>query len=321
MSERTRFTEKGSETMLCHFSHQFPAHLARFLDRSKKLKRNFREESATDFLMAGLVGLEGLGIRVDFPNEKVTGADMDWVFAAPNDVDGGSYLRFLIQAKVAKIQVNKTETYWYYDHLDYPARTGSQAQDLVQYAATKPDGMNTYPLYMFYHPEGALLPPGKNLPSVQGINLTYAGDVSVVVKNGCTRNEKKVSYWRSGFWSLSDLLCFPIHETLVDIYPFEIGLSFFIANVGGDISRSGLMFHPSQIAKRLNEARFRSTEASGRELDQLVGFEASAELPESVRRAISGEAREDDLASLKRPRVIISTKFNLEEVRQFSKFD
>jgi hypothetical protein len=49
--------------------------------------------------MASLVGMEALGIRVDFPDETKTGGDMEWVFAAPLEVKGGRYLRLILQAK------------------------------------------------------------------------------------------------------------------------------------------------------------------------------------------------------------------------------
>lgn len=129
--------------MLCEFANRFPRNLAILLERDRDLTRNFREETATDLLMMGLTPLQPLGVRVDFPDETVTGADMDWIYAAPHDVGGGSYLRLMIQAKRCKREKLKDgSTYWYYDHLDHGAPKGSQAQTLVNYAASKPDGMD-----------------------------------------------------------------------------------------------------------------------------------------------------------------------------------
>src|SRR4051794_19589724 len=107
--------------MLCEFAHAFPGRLAEILDRDKSLKRNFREETATDLLMAGMVGLQEFGVTVEFPEESVTGADMDWIYAAPHDIGGGTYLRLMIQAKRAKLASLKNGKYWYYEHLDYGA--------------------------------------------------------------------------------------------------------------------------------------------------------------------------------------------------------
>ena len=69
--------------MLCELAHSFPSRIAELLERDRHLKRNFREETVTDLLMASLVGMEPLGISVDFPDEPVTGGDMEWVYAAP----------------------------------------------------------------------------------------------------------------------------------------------------------------------------------------------------------------------------------------------
>lgn len=153
--------------MLCEFANRFPKDLAILLERDRHLTRNFREETATDLLMMGLTPLRPHGVRVDFPDETVTGADMDWVYAAPHEVGGGSYLRLMIQAKRAKLQTLKSgSTYWLYDQLDHGTPKGSQAQALVTHAAGKPDGMDTLPLYMFYHPQSALEAASAGLPAI-----------------------------------------------------------------------------------------------------------------------------------------------------------
>jgi hypothetical protein len=77
----------------------FSLSVAKLLERDRSLRRNFREEAIADLLMASLVGMEALGIRVDFPDETKTGGDMEWVFAAPLEVKGGRYLRLILQAK------------------------------------------------------------------------------------------------------------------------------------------------------------------------------------------------------------------------------
>ena len=63
-------------------------------------------------LMASLIGLQSLGITVDFPDEVTTGGDMEWVFAAPLEVKGGRYLKLILQAKraqLAKLKKGKRE--------------------------------------------------------------------------------------------------------------------------------------------------------------------------------------------------------------------
>ena len=89
-------------------------------------------------------------------------------------------------------------------------RKAVRTQILVNYAATSPDGMATLPLYMFYHPQSALQGAARALPAIEGINIRLARDVVGTVAGGCKRKEKKVSRWRAGFMSLSDLLCWPV---------------------------------------------------------------------------------------------------------------
>jgi hypothetical protein len=82
--------------MLCQFARQFPNVVADFLNRSRSLHRRFREESVTDLLMANLIAIGGNRVYVEFPNEPVTGADMEWNFV---NWDDNSFYRLRIQAK------------------------------------------------------------------------------------------------------------------------------------------------------------------------------------------------------------------------------
>src|SRR5690348_13489951 len=82
--------------MLCHFADRFPGVVADFLERSRNLGRRFREDSVTDLMMANLVILGGSRVIVEFPNEPVTGADMQWDFVNRDD---HTFYRLLIQAK------------------------------------------------------------------------------------------------------------------------------------------------------------------------------------------------------------------------------
>ena len=89
--------------MLCDLAHNFPPKVSEFLERDRGRKRNFREESFTDMLMSSLVAFQPFGITVDCPGEPTTGGDMEWVFAAPRDINGGRYLRIVLQAKRAQL--------------------------------------------------------------------------------------------------------------------------------------------------------------------------------------------------------------------------
>ena len=297
--------------MLCEFANRFPRDLAQLIERDRHLSRNFREETATDLLMMGLAPLQPLGVRVDFPDEKVTGADMDWIYAAPHEVGGGSYLRLMIQSKRCKEQKLKDgSSYWYYDHLDHGTPKGSQTQTLVNYAATSPDGMATLPLYMFYHPQSALQGAAGALPAIEGINIRLARDVVGTVAGGCKRKEKKVSRWRAGFMSLSDLLCWP----MVDLPappspPADPATEFLLPSGFRALSYLSIAFHPDLVAERINLIRGEAARAA----DADFQVRSSRELPDSIRRAIVGEVTEKDRATLQRPRVILSTPLTRED--------
>lgn len=291
--------------MLCEFANHFPRHLAQLLDRDRHLTRNFREETATDFLMMGLTPLQPLGVRVDFPDESVTGADMDWIYAAPHEVGGGIYLRLMIQAKRCKEQKLKGgATYWFYDHLDHGTPKGAQARTLVDYAALSPDGMATVPLYMFYHPEPVLEKASGTLPPVEGINLRLATDVAGTVDGGCKRSEKKVDFWRAGFMTLSDLLCWPMVESHVPPAPDSTSNTEILTSAGSEEPvYPTVAWHPELVAERMNLSRYE---------DDDFPVRPSSGIPEGIRRAIAGETAEKDRATLERPRVILSTSLTRE---------
>jgi hypothetical protein len=299
--------------MLCEFANRFPRDLAILLERDRHLTRNFREETATDLLMMGLVPLQPCGVRVDFPDETATGADMDWIYAAPLEVGGGSYLRLMIQAKRSKMATLKDgSTYWYYDHLDHGTPKGSQAQTLVTHAASKPDGMDTLPLYMFYHPEAALEAASGKLPAVEGVNIRLARDIVGTVAGGCKRKEKKVGHWRSGFMSLSDLLCWPIvPEPAPAPPPTGAATEFLLPGGFGDVTYLGMAFHPELIAERINLARGEPARAA----DPDFQVRPSEGLPPEIRRAIAGDVTEKDRKALERPRVILSTPLTRDNPR------
>lgn len=299
--------------MLCEFANRFPRDLANLLERDRHLTRNFREETATDLLMMALLPLQPFGVRVDFPDETVTGADMDWIYAAPHDVGGGSYLRLMIQAKRSKMATLKDgSTYWYYDHLDHGTPKGSQAQTLVTHAASKPGGMDTLPLYMFYHPEAALEAAAAGMPAVEGVNIRLARDIVGTVTGGCKRKEKKISHWRSGFMTLSDLLCWPVLPFVAPPPPPAEPVTEFLRAGGfSDVVYPSLAFHPELVAERINFVRGESARAA----DADFQVRPSEGLPSDIRRAIAGEVTAKDRAALERPRVILSTPLTREDPR------
>lgn len=159
--------------------------------------------------MASMIGLQSLGIRVDFPDEPKTGGDMERIYAAPHEINGGSYLRLILQAKRAQRATVKHGNYWYYSHLDHDS--GKQAQTLVAQSTASP---GTLPLYVFYHPTPALQGVSDKLPAIEGVNVVFASDIAPVVRGGCGRADKKTIKWRPNVLPLSDLLCWtPVYRS------------------------------------------------------------------------------------------------------------
>ncbi|SFD71890.1 hypothetical protein SAMN05428997_14514 [Bosea sp. CRIB-10] len=288
--------------MLCELAHSFPPRVAELLERDRSLTRNFREESITDVLMASLVGLEPFGIRVDFPDEPTTGGDMEWIFAAPLELNSGSYLRLVLQAKRAHFTKLKAGGYWYYHHLDYGTPKGDQAQTLVNAAGT------AFPIYIFYNPTSALAAKTATLPAVEGINLVFAHHVALVVRGGCGKKAKKIDAWRKHFMPLSDILCWP--TTFVAAAPNVPPDDATLFAINGDAFTLPKMtgaFHPDIIAERLNRKLDIAPVQDSSGVDR-VAARPTNQIPLDIRRAIAGEVSAKDRRELRRPRVILSTQ-------------
>jgi hypothetical protein len=294
--------------MLCELAHSFPPRIAELLERDLGLKRNFREETVTDLLMASLVGLEAYGIRVDFPHEPTTGGDMDWIFVAPLEINGGRYLRLILQAKRAQFAKLKAGGYWFYHHLDHGTPAGQQAQTLINHCTTAPASMATIPLYIFYHPTSALAPASRKGPAIEGINLVFAHHVAPVVIGGCKKPQKKVDYWRDRFMPLSDILCWPADVTASGDLTGPNTTQFMIGQSRAVFPMVTGAFHPDLVARRLvdRQTKIGLSVAQDAAVERIV--EPADGIPPPIRRAIEGQVTLADRKELKRPRVILTTR-------------
>jgi hypothetical protein len=263
--------------------------------------------------MASLVGLESFGVRVYFPDEATTGGDMEWVYAAPLEIDGGRYLRLILQAKRAQYSKRKSGGYWFYQHLDYDK--GQQAQTLTQYAASSPNGMPTLPLYIFYHPASALTPASGSDPAVDGINIVFASAVARTVNGGCGRKKKTVDYWRRNFLPLSDLLCWPAVVESPTKPPPADATQFMVGSTTEYLPPLTGAFHPDLVARRLQnrreQARKRATFIT--EEPELPPITPVDGIPGDILRAIEGNVSVEDRKRLERPRVIFTTRMIRED--------
>jgi hypothetical protein len=297
---------------LCRFGHGFPRLAAQILHRDRRKTRNFREETITDLIMAGLTAFEPF-VRVDFPvDESKTGEDMDWEFVAPNAKGGRRYLRLHIQAKRAIFRkLKRHPSYWVYQELDHrstkTAAWGSQAQRLIASAKARP---GCVPLYMFYHTRDALKQQDSvaKLPAVDGVNLIFAEALAPVIgahpsTSGKSRwpvADKKLEKWRPQFMALSDLLCFgPDGPGRFDWYAqhgYPDDLARFLAD------QPSILISPDAVARKLDQRRHQFAEAG---LPQDVrSIEAVDEVPPETMRAIETWNERSGTAEIPRPRAI-----------------
>jgi hypothetical protein len=292
--------------LLCNFAHRFPQLAADILERDRHKRRNFREETITDVLMAGLVPFEPLNIMTDYPaNESLTGEDMDWEFVDEHALDGRKYLRLHIQAKRAHLSTGKKNPYWLYRELDHAVGPitkglakplhGSQHKLLVD-EAKKIDGC--VPLYMFYHPGSALDPASTGLPRVEGVNWMFADIIPENVTTGRWSSEdKKLTKWRPHFHPLSDLLCFGNDADSVIGSGKRLDFVTFLLRT--------LLSNPTpgEIVERLNERRGYDFEPSDR-----VPLRAASEIPAATLAAVRAARDGPRLTDIERPRVIFISR-------------
>ena len=298
---------------LCQFADTFPRLTAQILHRDRRKTRNFREETITDLLMAGLTAFEPLGVRVDFPvDESKTGEDMDWEFVAPHAKDGRRYLRLHIQAKRAiQPKLKRGPSYWFYRELDHEAQKhtghGSQAERLIREARSR---AGCVPLYMFYHTLDALEreDPLRRLPAVEGVNVMFADALGPVLSAhppvpGNRRwpvGEKKIEKWRPHFMPLSALLCLGSAMTWIEWHldaadGSDSLMRFLVAGGGGS-------FAPGAVADQLNERRRNLAGHDG--FADVAPVEAAEEIPEATMHAIETWQERPFKAEIPRPRAI-----------------
>ncbi len=278
--------------LLCEFAHSFPWLAAEILHRDTHKRRNFREESITDVLMAGLTAFEPFGVRVDFPeDESKTGEDMDWEFVQPNATDGRRYLRLHIQAKRA-IRSKGSAPYWFYRELDHAVpkkgAKGTQHSLLLNGASAIP---GCVPMYIFYHSRDALSHGHSGAKPIEGVNLIFADFIpSKVTTKAWPVADKKVERWRPHFLSLSDILCFAGGPSVPPSDP-DTFLRWLLFGFGGEA-----LVSPGPLADRLNERRTEGADV------RLV--ETSEEIPDDTMQALERRERFKRLPDLQRPRAI-----------------
>lgn len=222
--------------MLCQLSHQFPPFVESFLERSKPLRRRFREETITDLLMGSLITAGGRRIIVEFPDEPITGADMEWNFVNPDD---GTFFRILLQAKQC---YGRGKVWTRHSYRELLQMTGSsstlQAVALGDIARAE---AATYPLYIFYQPESTCMAArAAGFNAVTGVCLVDGYVIEQLAVNATTRmlrtRNKSLKTIAPLQFPLSELFC-PL--TILETGPYALvpgGFAFPVA-IGGESGR------------------------------------------------------------------------------------
>ena len=124
-----------------------------------------------------------------------------------------------------------------------------------------------------------------------------------------------MGYWRDGFLSLPDLLCWPLMEsTLPPAPPPPDATEFLFASSLVPANYAGAAFHPDLIAERLNAARQEAVDKDTAEDAEPIARPGQG-IPDKIRRAIDGKVTKEDRRCLKRPRVVFSTPLTREDPR------
>lgn len=148
------------------------------------LRRRFREETVTDILMGGLITAGGGRLVVEFPDEPITGADMEWNFV---DRRTSTFFRLMLQAKQAYGDGSIWTRHCYRELLHTSGSGGKLQAEALCDAARLPRS-STYPLYIFYHAAGTCeMARRSGNTSIAGVNIADGFVIERLVKAATTR--------------------------------------------------------------------------------------------------------------------------------------
>lgn len=277
--------------MLCQLAHQFPLFVEGFLERSRSLRRRFREETVTDLLMGCLITAGGRRIIVDFPDEPVTGADMEWNFANPDD---GTFFRILLQAKQCYGD-GKVWTRHGYRELFHTAGNGPKLQ-AVALCDTARAETATYPYYVFYHPQSTCTAAkAAGFDTVTGACLGdgyFIEQLAITARTRTLRTRNKsLKTIAPLLFPLSDLLCPP---TVLDRGPFAFAPegSTFPMVIGRENGRTflGIPVPPTpEVVRQCIVRTHENLTFAGKALEELPRVpELSKRIPQDVLARIEG---------------------------------
>ncbi len=254
--------------MLCMFAQHFPGAVAKILQRGEGLKRKFREETITDLLMANLVTLGGTLVRVEYPDEPTTGADMEWNFI---NRDNNEFFQILLQAKRLTESNRGWDKNWYKELFYRPKTSGIlQVDTLCQTAKNRA----SYPCYILYnYAEACRLAHHAGALNFLGINLVEA---HLIQRLATASSTAKLAKRNSSVGTLYPLL-FPLTDIFCPSNLRPLGLMAFAGRYtiptalsfgpGGPTFGVPLPPRPDQVRNRLLDIRKKVSEVGDRAID------------------------------------------------------
>lgn len=283
--------------MLCTFAQQFPPFVERF-----GLSRRFREETVTDIMMGGLLTSCGPGVLVDFPDERVTGADMRWDFV---NTTSNAFFCLFLQAKRLYTNAHPWRLHEYRKLFATTGTTGVlQAKVLCDHARTQ---NAAYPLYIFYNPEDSCAGArADHVTNIEGVTLADGYEIErrvLAARSGATRRTaRELRSIQPIKFLLPDLFCPPTVRPIgpMAFSPGRFIMPFVIAvDQGRAVFGVPLPPRPEDIRARLAEAVLKTRQQAGPLSGQLPGVPRVAEgIPPDVqariRRHRSGEPAEEE---------------------------
>lgn len=159
--------------------------------------------------MGSLITAAGPKLLVDFPDEKKTGADMEWNFV---DVRRNRYFGLILQAK----RIYGDGGLWRrhnYRELYHEAGSSGQLQATVLCNTASRASPPTYPLYLFYHRGGTIHLASKDGTSgLLGVNVADGYAIESLVRTaqrnvGLRTRNRSLGTIAPVHFSLADLFC------------------------------------------------------------------------------------------------------------------
>lgn len=279
--------------MLCQLAHRFPPFVETFMERSRRLRRRFREETITDLLMYSLIVAGERRVIVEFPDEPITGADMEWNFINEHDE---SFFRIVLQAKQS-FGNGGVWTRHCYRELLHSSGKGPKLQ-AVALCDTARSNEATYPLYIFYTSKNTCESArSAGLESVSGVSLADGYSIEVLATNATTQQlrtrNKCLKTIAPLLFSLRSLFCPPsILEAGPYAFAQEFAFPIVVARRAGQ-SVIGIPIPPTpkEIRQRIVDVRAAMVQAH-HELTALPDVPAvSHRIPDDLLPMLEPSAR------------------------------